>query len=300
MFKEISGLPVRQAGILALLGATLFWGAGPVVVKLAILEIPPYMFAFLRMTLAFLILLPFFIKSNQKIDKLDLGKLLMVGVFGAGISSIFFMSGIVRTEASTSAAIFATVPLVNAIAAYFILKEKLVWVRGIGVAIGLIGSLVLVRGSLNVLGDILILGAVFSWVAYIILSKELLKKYSPLTITTLSFLVGMVMIFPLSLFEFINNPAWYENLTALGIFTIVYGAIFMSVAASLLFQFGVKYTSAFEAGIVTYLNPVLTTIFAIPFLGEHPTPLFLLGTGLILGGVFLATTYELIKKRRNT
>lgn len=302
----------RTLGVLALLGATLFWGAGPVITKLGIKEVPPYSLAFLRFFLAAILILPFFFATgHQKIARSDLLRFIMAGLFGSGLNAIFFMSGIARTTATQSAAIFATVPLVNAVAASIILKEKPTIVRITGVLIGLIGSLLIALGPYlinsdngQVLGDVfgnLLVGvSVISWVAYIIISKELLKKYSPLTVTTVSFLVGTVLLLPFFFIELISNPTWYLNMTQEGIISIVYGAVFAFVLSFLLYQYGLKQTSAFEAGIVIYLNPVLASIFAIPILGEYPTSVFLIGTALILGGVFLATTYEVVQKRRKT
>lgn len=299
----------RKIGLLALLGATLFWGGGPVITKLGLEEIPPFTFVFLRLTLALLTILPFFfIFNHHRIAKKDIFKIILVGFFGSGLNGLFFISGISHTTATTAASIFATVPLINSIAAAFILREKPTKVRIIGVVIGLIGSLIITLGpnltkqnvTGDVLGNLLIMGAVFSWVAYIIISKGLLKKYSPLTLTTYSFLVGTIMLFPLTIIEFLNQPDWYLNVTALGMGGIIYGALFAGILAFLLFQIGTKYTSAFSAGVSTYLQPVLTAIVAAPILGEVPTPIFLIGTSLILGGVFLATSFELIKRRRVT
>lgn len=302
----------RRLGILALLGATLFWGAGPVITKLGVREVPPYSLAFLRFFLAVVLLLPFFLASrHRKIQRSDLPKFLMAGLTGSGLNAIFFMAGISRTTAISSAAIFATVPLVNALAATLILREKASSVRIFGIAIGLIGSLLIALGPKflgvgngqapgDIWGNLLVGISVVSWVTYIILSKELLVKYSPLTVTTISFMVGTIFLLPFFFVELISNPSWYLAMTQVGIISIIYGAIFAFVLSFLLYQYGLKQTSAFEAGAVLYLNPVLASIFAIPILGEWPTPIFLVGTGLILGGVFLATTYEFIKKRKES
>jgi len=299
----------KQLGILALLGATLFWGGGPVIVKLGLKEVLPYTFAFFRLLIAFLVLLPILLLNKQhKVLKSDISTFVMVGIFGAGINSIFFISGIFRTSASMSAAIFATVPLINSIAAAVFLKEKPTKVRVFGVIVGFIGSFILTLGGRffssdgeggDILGNIFILGAAISWVAYIIISKRLLERYSPLVISTYSFLIGAMMTFPLFYFEILQNPAWYQNIGIQGIISILYGAIFAAVLAFLLFQIGTKYTSAFVAGAVIYLQPVITTTLAIPILGEHPNSTFIIGTGLILAGVFLVTSYEMIKKRKN-
>lgn len=307
MSKSTFGLSARSVGILSLLLSSIFWGAGPVFTKLGISEIPPFTFGFLRLALALILVLPFFfLMEHHRIKRADVKQFILMGLFGSGLSAVFFMSGLSRTTASTASAIFATVPLVNAVAASLILREIPSKVRILGVIIGFLGSFIITTGpeliSLtgmgNIWGNLLILGAVITWVAYIISSKELLDKYSPLTVTTYSFLIGAVILLPLSYFEIFTYPGWYLNLTWHGIMAIIYSAVFAGLLAFMFFQWGMKQTSAFEAGIITYLQPVLTALIAIPVLGEFPQPIFILGTAFIIGGVFLATVYELIKKKK--
>lgn len=298
----------KSLGLIALLGAMMSWGPAPVVTKLGLSEIPPYSFAFVRFLLALLIVLPFFFAfKHHRVAKADILRFVLVGLFGSGLNVIFFMTGISKTTATSSAAIFATVPLVNALAASFILREKPTFVRALGIFIGLIGSFIIAiapilsgnsASSGDIFGNVLILFAVFSWVAYIIGSKELLERYSPLTVTTYSFISGATVLLPLTFYELINNPTWYLKVDNLGFVTIAYAAIFASVVPFFLYQWGTKYTSAFSAGIVTYLNPVLAAIWAAILLHEYPTTIFLLGTFLIFAGVFLATVYEALSKKK--
>lgn len=306
MSKKTLGLPVRQAGVLALLGSTFIWGLGPVISKQGLLEVPPFSLGFLRLVLALFIILPFSFSGVFKVKRVDLPGLFLIGLFGSGILGAFFLLGLERTSATASAAIFATVPLFNSIAASLILKEQSTLVRILGIVIGFLGSSLITlgpalfgKGSINgdTWGNFLILGAVFSWVAYIIGSKKLLEKYPPLTIITYSLIAGVITLFPLTFSETLRNPNWYLNVTSSGLFSILYGGILGGVVAFTLFQWGMKYTSAFEAGIVVYLQLVITDIFAVPILGEKLSPIFLVGTALILGGVFLASSYELIKQR---
>lgn len=296
----------RTLAVLALLGATFIWGIGPVVTKVGLEEVPTFTLGFLRNVLGTGVLLAFAYKGFKKIKRKDLLRLTLIGLFGSGLNAIFFFAGLSRTSATASAAIFATVPLVNALAASYILREKPTLVRTLGVIVGFLGSLLIALGPAllggsridgDVLGNLLVVCSVFFWVAYIIGSKKLLEFYPPLTLVTFSMFIGTIALLPLFVLELLNNPAWYLNVGGGGVFAILYGGLMSGVVAFTLFQWGMQYTSAFEAGIVVYLQPILTDIVARPVLGEELSPVFLAGTLLILGGVFLATTYELIKKR---
>lgn len=299
----------RILGVLALIFSSFIWGVGPVISKQGLFEIPPFSLAFLRDVLAISIILPLTFKRLVKVKRSDLWALFLVGLFSSVLSPMLFLLGLERTSASVSSAIFAMVPLINGIAAGFILREKPALVRILGVVIGFLGSAIIALGPLildqakitgSVLGNFLIAGSVFTWVGYIIISKRLLEKYSALNLVAFSLIIGTVILFPLAFSETLSNPGWYLNVTQVGLFSILYGGLLGTVVAFTLFQWGLKYTSAFEAGMVVYLQPVLTDIFAIFLIGEVLSSLFLLGTALILGGVFLASTYELLQKRTNS
>lgn len=299
----------KSLGILALVVAMISWGPAAVFTKIGITEIPPFTYGMLRYAIASLILLPiFFAYKHHRIAKSDIKRFILVGFLGSGLNLIMFMSGLSRTSAVSASAIFATVPVVNAFAAALILRERPTTSRIVGIMIGLAGSFLIAvapalygsntAGTGDFLGNLFIFGAVTSWVAYIIFSKELLEKYSPLTITTYSFLIGVVTILPLSFFETVNNPFWYANVDIKGLSALMYSAVFASVVPFFLYQWGLKRTSAFEAGIVNYLNPVAGAFSAAVILGEIPTPVFYTGTALIFSGVFLASIYETMKKRK--
>lgn len=302
----MSKLKGRYLGLIFLVGAVLCWGPAPVISKLALSEVPQLSFAFLSRFLALTIItLLFFRKDIFKIKKVDLPKLIFAGLAGAVFNVIFFLYGIQLTKASDAQAIFTAGPVINAVFAHFILKEKIKSIQMIGVFIGFFGALVIAgkdfftTGSLNLgsmQGNFLIFLASVSWVVYIILSKELSHKYSAYTISFYSFLVASVSFFPMAILENIFNSSWIAHVGFAGIFGIFYQAVFASVIAFLFYQTGLKLSTAFMAGVVLYLNPVLTTIVAVPVLEEKISLPFIVGTALIISGSIIATQYELVSR----
>lgn len=299
----------KYAGLLFLLGAVLCWGPAPVVSKLALAEVPQLSFAFLSRSLALLIICVLFLsKGYFKIDKKDLPQFILAGLLGAVFNVAFFLYGIKLTRASDAQAIFTVGPVINAVFAHFILKEKIKTVQMVGVLIGFVGALIIggedffTTGTLhlgNMWGNLLILMASISWVGYIIVSKELSVKYSPISITSYSFLVASVAFLPLAVFENLNGMNWVSGLGFIGVFGVVYQGIFASVIAFLTYQTGLKMTSAFLAGVVLYLNPVITTMVAVPVLGEKISAAFVIGTAFIIAGSIIATQYNLVRYHVN-
>lgn len=299
----------KYFGLLVLLIAILCWGPAPVVTKLALTEIPEFSFAFFGRIIAFIILAAIFIpRGFLKIKRHDLPMLILAGLTGSVFNVGFFIFGIQQTNTMDAQAIFSVGPVVNAILVYFILKEKIKPIQGLGVAVGFIGAVLIATrtffetGTLsqgNLFGDLLIFIASISWVGYILISKKLSRTYSPQTITLYSFFISSVVFAPLALFESFSNSSWIHIVSFQGIFGILYNGIFASVIAFLAYQTGLRLTSAFAAGVILYLNPVATTLFAVPILGEKITAPFVIGALLIILGSIIATQHEHVRKNVN-
>jgi O-acetylserine/cysteine efflux transporter len=69
---------------------------------------------------------------------------------------------------------------------------------------------------------------------------------------------------------------------------MIYMAAASSVAAYTLFYWVLRYMTASRVAVVSYFQPVAVILLSIAFLHEHPTRNLLLGTALVLLGVYLA------------
>ncbi|MDO8655119.1 MAG: DMT family transporter [bacterium] len=302
MGKNISQ---KQLGLLALFATVFLWGPGPVVTKLALEEVPQFSLAFLGRLLA-LVCMVFIARKGKAfvIEKKDVGMFFLAGLFGQGLNLGLFFYAIQHTSAMTAQAIFALAPVATALFAFAFLKERITTLQLVGTFIALGGALlitmetILLGGSWNggaFIGNIVMVFAMLSWVAYILISKKLSVRYSPVTITLYSFLVGSLLFLPLALVENVRSMAWIDSIGFQGWFGVFYQGIFASVLAFLAYQTGLKLTSAFTAGLVLYLNPIATALVAVPVLGERLSTFFVVGTGLILFGSFIATQFERMK-----
>lgn len=295
----------KRLGILALLVSVILWGMTPVVTKLALAEITPFSLAFLRAVISTsIVFILFYKKGYFKIKREDLKIFIIAGFLGSVFNLVFFLLGVKLTSAINTQTIFTINPVLTAILASALLKEKIKRVQYVGIFIGLLGALTVAAreffetGSFNegsMIGNLFIFFAALSWVGYILVSKKLSKKYSPITITGYSFLVSLFVFTPIAFFENYQNLNWVSHLTFNGFFGIFYQGVFASVIAFLAYQTGLKLTSAFTAGVILYLNPIVTTLVAVPVLGEKITTPFIIGAILIIVGSVTATQYEFLK-----
>lgn len=290
----------RITAYILLIITAIIWGIAGPVIKHTLQFIPPFTFLFWRFLLVAIILLPFLIWRAKK-EKETLKSLLPIipiGFLGIPLDLAFVFLGFERTTALDGTILSALAPIFIVLAGVLFLKEKVTRLETLGLMVAIAGSVVMISQPLlegsafaqkNLLGNLLIILSDIIWTAYIIASKKEFKKHSPFVITAVSFLTGLVTIFPLALLEGGGQITHYEllmtNLPAL--FGVLYMVIFSSIIGYFAFEQGLKLIEASEASIFAYLQPIFAAPAAIVWLGEKVTPPFLLGAGIIAVGVFL-------------
>ncbi len=284
---------------IALLIAHLIWGANFVVAKVTLQEFPPMTLAFLRFALASLFLAPFFLTQTKKIkiETKDLPRLIAIGVLIITLNIAFFFEGIRKTTAIDASILILIIPILSVICGWLFLKEKVNLMNIAGIILGLAGALTIVgvpqlTGGQSpdiLIGNILIILASIAWVAGAIISKPILKKYSSLIVTAIAFLVGTITFFIPAASEYIQNPAWVNHVTTLGILGLTYLVLLSSISAYFLFEWGLSKTSVAVADLFHYVEPFIATIMAVTILGENISTSFLTGGVLIAAGAYLGT-----------
>lgn len=297
-------MSARTHAVLALLLTSIIWGVAGPVIKLTLPFLPPFTFIFFRLIIASFLFLPLFLREHKKhpIDEHDFPHLFLVGLFGITLNLGLLFLGLEKTSAIEGGLIGATTPVFLLLAGWWFLKEKINRREKIGTVLALFGTLIIVfeptvRGVANdqtlsanhVVGNILVLLGSLAWVAYTILSKEIARKYSALTLTFISIIVGLITFLPLSLLEvFVFQKIPVFN--PVSIIGLLYMSILSLGAAYYLYEWGLRKLEAGETGVFAYLQPVFTIPAAYLILGELiPTLLWpaIIITGL---GVIIATT----------
>ena len=99
-------MTTKQKAVLSLIVANVIWGAAAPIFKWSLTNISPFLLAFLRFSVASIILFPF-AYNKLRIAKEDLLKIMVVGVFGVGIHIPLFFFGLQLTP-SINAPIIAS------------------------------------------------------------------------------------------------------------------------------------------------------------------------------------------------
>ena len=286
--------------ILALLAATLastIYAVNHTIAKgLMPNIIKPYGFILLRVAGAMLIfwLISFFYPS-EKIDKKDWFRIVGCAFFGMVLNMLMFFKGLYLSTPINSSVVITLVPVLLLVLSAVFLKERISWLKTIGIGIGLLGALVLIlfgkKTQLNApnipLGNLLFIVNAASYSIYLIMVKPLVIKYSSITLMKLFFLFAVLMNLPVGLSEFMD-VAWTQ-LSFDSIWKLSFVVVATTVLTYLFNIYALKQLSPSTIGAFIYLQPLLAAIFAILAGADSLTPMRVGAALLIFLGVFLST-----------
>ncbi|MCR4766001.1 MAG: DMT family transporter [Bacteroidaceae bacterium] len=163
-------------------------------------------------------------------------------------------------------------------------------------------AMVIFNGSfilkLNPLGDFLALVAAASWAVYSLVMRNMTKRYNTTFLTRKVFFYGILTIIPV----FIITP-WQFPLSKLTEPVIWMNLVFLGVIAALicfvLWSIVIRELGALTSANYIYLSPVSTMIASAIFLQEPLTWISVVGSILILTGLFIVGFYSKRKKDEN-
>jgi drug/metabolite transporter (DMT)-like permease len=278
----------------------LFWAGNSVVARGIHETVPPIALAWLRWTLAAIIVLPFawpHLRRDWPVIRANWPIILLLGSIGAGTFIAIYYYGISKTSAINALVINSAVPLLIPLAAFAMYRERINRFQALGIGLSLIGVLeVLFKGDLQVLaaldlnyGDLWVLLAMVVWAVY----TALLRKQPPihwLSFAAISFCIASLINLPI----FIGEHLLYRQIhwTPQGVMAILYVGTLPSATAQIFYIRGVELIGASRAGVFLHLIPMFGAIMAILFLGEALHMYHFAGFALILAGVWLASRRE--------
>lgn len=291
--------PSQTRAYVALFLVVSLWGSYPALTKLALVDVPPFLLAAVRCALASAFLGILLVRRGlQDVRVLtadDLRAFAILGFSGILISTTFTYLAIYLTTASNAVILQASTPVMVAVGARLYLGERLRALQWLGVGCSAAGVLLVVtRGEWAALrlenlhsGDFIVLFSLAGWTAYTIYGKRILALHSPALATTLSYILGTLMLIPLALLTApLFPPPRLASATAWGV--ILYQAILGALAHVWWYE-GVRTVGPSRSAIFMNFQPVVGVLLAAALLGEAIGAPQLLGGGAVLVGVALTT-----------
>ncbi|UCC44500.1 MAG: DMT family transporter [Candidatus Zixiibacteriota bacterium] len=280
------------ARILLLL-TVVFWGWSFVATKICLDYMTPVELMGLRFLLALPLLLVIIGVKRVRLNFSGQGRAVALG--SAILAAHFYiqMTGIKYTTATNTGWIIAVTPLVMAVLAFLILKERVGRKTVIGIIIATLGILLLISrgevtelGWLSSAGDWLVLASAHTWALYTIATRNLTRSRNPLAVTFVILLPAAVLVLGVMLVT--SDWSTFLHLPA----EVVVALLFLGVAAMALahwfWQEGVSRVGAARAGIFLYLEPLATTGLAVAYLDESFGVFTAIGGLMVLFAVWFA------------
>lgn len=286
-------LTQTQLAILCLILANIIWGASSPIFKWALEDVQPFTFAFLRLSLSALVILPFTI-HKLKIQRNDLYTLLFLAVIGLAFRTAYSLYGLKLTASINAPIIASATPIFLIIGSMVLFHEKTRKKVINGVLISFFGVLLVILQPLfdkgldtSLIGNVFFLIAMALSVIYIMLLKELAPKYHPLTLLFWIFTIASIALIPFTFFEIQANGigGLMHTKSFIG---IAFSVLFCTCIAYSLHLYGLRFIKTSEVGMFSYVDPFVAIAIAKPLLGEHVTTMFFFGAMLVFVGIFIA------------
>jgi len=267
--------------------------------KPLVAALPVFALAFLRFGIAAVAMLPF---TRGEPDEAPLSatehRLLFVqSFFGNFLFSICLLNGMARTTATAAGVVLSTLPAAVAALSWLVLRERLSRrvLAAIALAVGGITLLQFARGNGAAtsvaspwLGNLFILGAVFCEATYVIIGKRLAATRTPLRVSALINLWGLVLITPFGLWQL--REVAFAAVTATTWGLLVFYSLAASLVAVWLWMTGLRHVPANQAGVFTVALPIAAALVGVLGGGERFTLLHAAALVLAASGVVMIAT----------
>lgn len=275
------------------------WGSTFVFTKMLLQNgLSPAQIFTLRFIIAYILLLAFALSRHRfRLFCKSLKDELLMVVLGITGGSVYFLAenaAMLYTTATNTSLIVCSCPLFAMLLFAIVYRhsERVSRLQAMGSVIACLGMAVVVLNGhfvlhLSPLGDMLAFAACLCWAVYSLLMKPATERYSSLFITRKVFFYGLLTIIPYYFFV----PG-FPSMEVLLRPEVLWNLLFLGVVASMIcyvtWNWVISKLGAVVATNWVYFNPITTIIFAWWLLHEQITVWFLLGTVLILTGMYLA------------
>jgi len=279
--------------VLGLLMTMALWGSSFIALKIAFQGFDPLVAIFFRMAIASCMFLPFFRMIRLvTYQKGDWKPLLLMAFCEPCLYFVFEAYALSYTSASQAGMVTATLPLLVALVAVPLLKEKVCIRSLVGFCIAIAGVvwMTLQSGITEsapnpLLGNFLEFMAMVCATGYSVSVRYLSPRYPAIFLTAVQSFTGMFFFAPVVFFSGTELPEVFPLAPSL---SLVYLGSVVTLGAYGLFNYGIARIGASRASAFINLVPVFTLFFGWIILGERFTAMQFLGAVMVFFGLFLS------------
>ena len=237
--------------------------------------------------------------KSKPIEKKDRLTILKCGLFGMSINIAAFIAGLDYSTPVNSSILIIISPIFVVILSFFIFKNKINFIKILGIILGFIGAIILILtadsnssiGRNIPLGNFLFIVNSISYAYYLIIVKPMAEKYDLITLFKWLFLIGLVFNFPLGINQFLDVD--WQNLPLLqAILPMAFVVICTTFMTYFLNGYALTKLTSTEVAVFMYLQPIIGVMFAIFTNSDTITLTIVIASMLIFTGVYLTTVLK--------
>jgi drug/metabolite transporter (DMT)-like permease len=289
--------------------AGCLWGTGFYFGRLALNEMSVEHMVLYRFLFACLGMLPVALMNLNRfrLTAVEVRMLLISAALGVPVQFLLQFHGLARTTVSHASLMVGSMPVLLAAAAALFAGERLDrlgWLALFGSTVGAV--LIVLGGSRGpagheeptLTGDLMVVASLVTALAWILLSKKLMKTHSPPVVTAYTILSGAAMLVVWVLGPWLLSPITHVNaapppfaqVSATAWIALAISGLFCTATTTLLWNWGIHHVPASRAGVFLNIEPALGSWLGVKLLGEHLGPHAWVGGGLILAAAVALTT----------
>ncbi|MBM3508527.1 MAG: hypothetical protein FJX61_00115 [Alphaproteobacteria bacterium] len=293
MFDAIPRRYLPHLAILAVVAFGTTWG---IAAKTAVGTMPVTDFLFIRYVLATaLIAIPLLVRKHTRKPGRSERQAFVLGFFDPGATTLFVFYALYYTDAVNAIIIAAWLPLLAAIAAWWLIGERPSLPAVAGAALGLIGIVLLVSDdasqlkSDSLIGDLLCIACQVTLAGSVALMRRINQEAGdPLSVAAWQIAGGTVTVAAASVIDsLIAGRPWLSMPPAEGWLLVGYLALFLTVGSFWLYNFALRYLPTARVTLYGLISPPLAVPLTAAVLGESVTWIDASALAVVLAGVAL-------------
>ncbi|MEO6960378.1 MAG: DMT family transporter [Puia sp.] len=287
----------------ALFACNLMWSLQFTCIKLVQDQIGAFSTVFIPMLLAAVFMFPFVyktVKTNKKRKFGDLKIFAVLALLGQFPAQVFTTIGTQQSTASNGAIISLTLPVISALFAVVMLKEKMTTLRWISFLIAIAGVIICSMNDIRgvnfsvqyIIGNGLIFAGVLGSGFYNTYCKKIAQDYTEMEMLFYTYIFMIILLAPLVWHyegNMLKNIPSFTTSTWIGLALLT---VFHNFLSMILFFKALKNLEAIQVALSNFLVAFFALPIAAIWLGEKLSVLSMAGGALVLISTLIITLWE--------
>jgi len=293
----------RNRAYVYILASVAIWGAASSVIKYTLDGIDPLPFLAYRFIISGIIsgaIFLFKFSEGKKFRQFraNIGMVTLYGIISVPIALGSLFVGIDRSTVLDMTVISFLGPLMIALGAYFMFRERITKRERKGIKIVLAGAFIgtvlpvfFQDNQIRLTGNLFLILFLLTDTLSVLIAKKLVKdRVKSENLTNFAFILGTLTIIPIVLWKIGMSDFW-QIVSGLDLkyhLGVWYMAIISGNLAYFLYTRAQKTIEASEAVLFRYLQPIFAVPLAVFWLGETISISFIVGISIVIAGVCIA------------